>query len=107
MCVIILGLLLILIHDSGDEEGLSAAVTTVSECEADSGVQLTGEADTVWPGRPGAPSDSQECPTGHTQSSDISESGRVSVSIQVAVIYSPFYWLPDYYYRLDDADTRP
>ena len=69
---------------------MSAAVTTVSECEADSGVQLTGEADTVWPGRPGAPSDSQECPSGHTQSSDISESGRVSVAIQVAVIYSPF-----------------
>ena len=91
MCVIILRLLLILIHDSGDEEGLSAAVTTVSECEADSGVQLTsGEADSVWLGRPGAPSDSQECPSGHTQSSDISESGRVSVATQVAIIYSPF-----------------
>ena len=73
MCVIILRLLLIFIRDSGDEEGLSAAVTT--ECEADGAGQLTGEA--VWPGRPGAPSDSQD-PSGHTQSSDISESGRVS-----------------------------
>ena len=76
MCVIILRLLLIFIRDSGDEEGLSAAVTT----EADTGAgQLTGEA--VWPGRPGAPSDSQD-PSGHTQSSDISESGRVSALSQ-------------------------
>ena len=90
MCVIIPRLLLIFIRDSGDEEGLSAAVTT----EADTGAgQLTGEA--VLPGRPGAPSDSQH-PSGHTQSSDISESGRVSaLSRNTSGHILAFYWLPD------------
>ena len=55
------------IHVTSDEDGLSAA---------EAGSQLV-EADTLWPGRPlEAPSDSG----GHTQSSDISESGRVSGS---------------------------
>ena len=109
-CVIIPSLLLIFIRvisgsGSGDEDRLSAAVT-VSEA----GSQLA-EADTVWPGRPEAPSDSQECSVGHTQSSDISESGRVSsvsltgVKCRHANTCLLLASIPDYYYRV--ADTRP
>lgn len=99
LCVTIIRLILIFIR--GDEEGLSAAVTA----EADRG-QLTGEA--VWPGRPGAPSDTGGPSGHHTQSSDISESGRVSAVTSNTSGHHilAFYWLPDYYYRLD-ADTLP